>query len=72
VIQADFERAAEVMLLLARAGRHRSAKLPDLLIAAVAERAGLVLLHYDADFQHISEVTGQVTRWVAPQGSLVP
>lgn len=71
VIQADFDRAAEVMLLLAREGKHRSAKLPDLLIAAVAERAGLVLLHYDADFEHISEVTGQTARWVAPQGSLV-
>jgi predicted nucleic acid-binding protein len=68
ITQADFDRAAEVMMLLARLGKHRSARLPDLLIAAVSERAGLVLLHYDADFDHIAGVTGQMTRWVAERG----
>jgi predicted nucleic acid-binding protein len=37
----DFERAIEVMAALAAHGQHRAATLPDLLIAAVAERAGL-------------------------------
>jgi hypothetical protein len=27
-------------------------------------------LHYDADYDRISEVTGQPTQWVRPRGSL--
>jgi predicted nucleic acid-binding protein len=68
--QADFDRAAEVMLLLARMGLHRSVPLPDLLLAAVAERHGLTVLHYDADFDHVATVTGQETEWVVPRGSV--
>ena len=34
-------------------------RIPDLLIAAVAEGAGLVVLHDDKDFDLIAEVTGQ-------------
>ena len=66
----DFARAADVMTLLAERSRHRSAKIPDLLIAAVAERAGLVVLHYDRDFDLIAEVTGQAADWVVPAGSV--
>ena len=40
----------------------------DLVIAAVAERAGATLIHYDADFDRIAEVTGQPVEWVVPQG----
>lgn len=58
------------MGLLARRGQHRGASLPDLLIAAVAERAGLVVLHYDADYDLIARVTGQRMEWVVPRGSL--
>src|ERR1039458_5140404 len=47
----------------------RVAGLPDLLIAACAERAGLVLLHYDADFDAICAVTGQPGQWVVARGS---
>jgi predicted nucleic acid-binding protein len=35
--------------------------VPDLLIAAIAERAGLSLLHQDMDFDLIAEITGQPT-----------
>jgi predicted nucleic acid-binding protein len=35
-----------------------------LVVAAAAERAGLVLLHHDAVFDRIAEVTGQPTEWV--------
>lgn len=66
----DFVRAEDVMATLARQGRHRSVSLPDLLIAAVAERAGLTVLHYDADFDAVASVTGQDAQWVAPRGSL--
>lgn len=67
---ADFVRAADVMALLAERSRHRSAKIPDLLIAAVAERSGLAVLHYDRDFDLIAAVTGQGAEWVVPAGSI--
>ena len=40
-------------------GFHRSVPIPDLLIAAVAERHGAVLVHDDADYERIAAVTGQ-------------
>ena len=67
--QKDWDRAAEVMVLLAGNGKHRSVGIPGLLIAAVAERHGLTLVHYDSDFDHVAEVTGQATRWLAPRGT---
>ncbi len=70
--QDHFERALEVTALLAAANKHRAAKIPDLLIAAVAEDANLTLIHYDSDFDHIASVTGQKTQWIAPRGSLGP
>ncbi|MFI5267249.1 MAG: PIN domain nuclease [Chloroflexota bacterium] len=66
----DFERAIDVFELLSARGLHRAAKVNDLLIAAVAERAGLTVLHYDQDFDYIGEVTGQAMEWIAPKGSL--
>lgn len=53
------DRAVEVQGLLAGRGYHRAAKIPDLLIAAIAERAGLTVLHLDMDFDLIAEITGQ-------------
>jgi hypothetical protein len=35
--------------------------VPDLLIAAIAEHAGLTVLHHDKDFDLIAGVTGQPT-----------
>jgi len=69
-LQEDYDRAMDVMGLLAAAHKHRVAKISDLIIAAVAERSGLVLLHYDADFDQIAAVTGQRVEWVAPRGAL--
>lgn len=68
--EADFVRAEDVMSELARRGKHRSASLPDLLVAAAAERAGLTVVHYDADYDLIASVTGQPVEWVAPKGTL--
>lgn len=65
----DFRRAIDVQAELARTARHRI-PIPDLLIAAVAERAGLVLLHYDGDFDTIAATTGQAAEWVVPRGSV--
>src|SRR5947207_191883 len=51
-------RARQVQRLLA--SRHqRGRKVPDLVIAAAAEGRGLVILHYDTDFERIAAVTGQ-------------
>ncbi len=52
-------RAVEVQMILADRGLHRAPSIPDLLIAAVAERSGLTVLHLDKDFDLIAEVTGQ-------------
>lgn len=52
-------RVVEVQGILARQGRHRAPSIPDLLIAATAELAELVVLHRDKDFDLIAEVTGQ-------------
>ncbi len=68
--QADFDRAIQVMEALAQRGQHRAAGLPDLLIAAVAERERLTLVHYDADFDLVAAVTGQPTQWVVPRGAI--
>lgn len=70
ITQADFDRAIEVMELLARRGKHRAAALPDLLTAALAERARLCVLHYDKDFELIAAVTGQRTEWVVARGTV--
>jgi predicted nucleic acid-binding protein len=53
------DRAVEVLTLLADRGRHRAPSIPDLIIAATAELAGLTVLHLDKDFDVIAEVTGQ-------------
>ncbi len=63
------KRALEVQRLLARHGHHR-VSIPDLLIAAVAEAAGLSILHYDRDYDVIARVTGQPVEWVVERGSI--
>ncbi len=63
------DRAVEVQHRLAHGGRHRL-PLPDLLIAAVADLNDLAILHYDADYDRIAEITGQRCEWVVPRGSL--
>jgi predicted nucleic acid-binding protein len=64
------KRALVVQAMLAERSQHRAVPLPDLLVAACAERSGLTVLHYDADFERIAELTGQATRWVVPRGSV--
>lgn len=65
-----WDRAIEVQGLLARNGRHRGAALPDLLVAATAERHDATVLHYNADYDLIAEITEQPTQWVVPRGSV--
>ena len=67
-----WRRALDVLELLAARGplRHREVPMPDLLVAAAAERAGLPVLHYDRHFDVIASVTNQPVRAIAPLGSL--
>jgi predicted nucleic acid-binding protein len=55
------DRAVEVQLVLAERGQHRGPSIPDLLIAATAELAGLTVLHLDKDFELVASITGQPT-----------
>ena len=59
------ERSVEVITLLADRGQHRAPSVPDLIIAATAELAGLTVLHYDKDFDLIATVTGQSAEWLS-------
>ncbi|WP_089155972.1 PIN domain nuclease [Micromonospora sp. NBS 11-29] len=53
------DRALEVQMLLADRGQHRAPSIPDLLIAATAEKIGLTVLAVDKDFDLIAALTGQ-------------
>lgn len=70
VSEAVAERSTDVRLRMAIRGHHRAAGVIDLLTAAIAEHHGAVILHYDADFEHIAATTGQPHSWVAPRGTL--
>ena len=59
------DRAFEVQMLLADRGQHRAPSIPDLLIAATAEKTGLTVLAVDKDFDLIAEITGQSVETLA-------
>jgi predicted nucleic acid-binding protein len=67
---ADHVRRARQVQRLLAAKHQRGRKVPDLLIAAAAELSGLVVLHYDADFDRIAAVTGQAVQWVVDKGQV--
>lgn len=72
ITKDHWRRALAVYRKLGRQGgaHHRSVGYPDLLIAAAAEAAGAMVLHYDEDFERIAAITGQPTRWIVPRGSI--
>ncbi|MGI9623453.1 MAG: PIN domain-containing protein [Acidimicrobiales bacterium] len=59
------DRAVEIQSTLAERGQHRAPSVPDLLLAATAELAGLTVLHLDKDFELIAQLTGQPVERVA-------
>lgn len=65
-----WERAAEIQGALAEQAQHRSASIPDLIVAATARASGLEIMHYDRDFDTIARYTEQPTRWVVPPGTV--
>lgn len=68
------ERAAKAALVtqaaLTEKAQHKGPRPMDLLIAAIAELNGAVVLHYDHHFDAIARVTGQPMEWLARRGSL--
>lgn len=64
------DRARELQRELVARGQHRGVSVPDLVLAAIADIEGLTILHYDADFDLVSDVTRQPTEWVVPRGSI--
>ncbi|MFI6042227.1 PIN domain nuclease [Nocardia sp. NPDC051321] len=63
-----WDRVNDIQIELIRAGRHRALSLPDLVIAATAERHGYTVLHYDGDYDIVASVTGQPSQWVVQAG----
>jgi predicted nucleic acid-binding protein len=71
-VDEEVERLAlEAQRTLTDIGHHRLA-LTDLVIAACAHRAGTGVLHYDRDYDLISEHTNLVfeSLWIADPGTL--
>ena len=68
--QDVLDRAVEVQDALADQSQQRGVKIADLLIAAAAEAADLVVLHYDHDFDAIAGITGQPTEWILLAGTV--
>jgi predicted nucleic acid-binding protein len=66
----DWRRALDVQASLWRGGRMRAVGFPDLLVAAVAERERVAVLHYDGDYDFIAQVTSQPVQWVVPRGTV--
>ncbi len=64
-------RALEAQRQLARAGHHRLPPV-DLVIAALADTHEMGVLHYDADYDIVSEKTDLQFNnvWLAPRGSI--
>jgi predicted nucleic acid-binding protein len=58
-MEAVLDRALEVQGLLAKRSRQRAVPLPDLIVVACAEAAGLTVLHYYVDYERIAQITNQ-------------
>lgn len=65
------QRAADAQSELAATGHHRVPPV-DLLIAALADRHGLGVIHYDADYDTIAQTTSLdfESVWLADRGTL--
>ncbi|MBO0807549.1 MAG: PIN domain nuclease [Actinobacteria bacterium] len=69
-IDEDWRQALRMQAALWRNGQVRAVGLPDLLVAAVAERERVTILHYDGDYDLIAKITGQPAQWVVPRGTV--
>ncbi|MGR3939573.1 PIN domain-containing protein [Streptomyces sp. BRA346] len=64
-----WDRAKDVQRQAITKGNHRALSMPDLLIAAAAERHVATVLHYDQDYDMIASITGQPMKWVVEAGT---
>lgn len=64
-------RSLDAQLQLSRTGHHRIPPV-DLIIAAIADTAGIGVLHYDSHYDLILEQTDLTyeSRWLAPRGTI--
>jgi len=64
-------RVVDVQRQLARAGHHRLPPV-DLILAAIADRHGIGVLHYDSDFDLLRDKTDLEFEsvWLVPRGEL--
>jgi predicted nucleic acid-binding protein len=71
VDEAVEQRALDAQRQLARVGHHRLPPV-DLLVAALADRHGLGVLHYDRDYDVLAEKTDLdfASVWLAPAGTI--
>lgn len=60
--------AVEVQARLVGRGQHRTS-IVDVMLAATAAEHGLTVLHYDRDFERLTEVTAGEHEWVIPAGT---
>jgi predicted nucleic acid-binding protein len=70
IYDEDWRRVLEVQASLWRGGRIRAVGPPGLLVAAVAERERVTVLHYDGDYDLIAQITGQPMQWIVPRGTV--
>ena len=70
ITRAATDRARAVQRNLVKRGKHRRPGVPDLLIAAIGEVYGAIVVHYDRDFDTIAAITGQPVEWIVPPGSV--
>jgi predicted nucleic acid-binding protein len=63
--EADGQRALQVQALLVAGGQY-SVPWPVLLVAAVAERHGVTVLHANRCFSVVAGTTKQAAEWVVP------
>lgn len=68
--QTEVDAAIDLQQALEDNGLHRGARLPDLLIAAVAIRHNLTVLHYDHEYENIARVSTLKAEWIVPRGSI--
>jgi predicted nucleic acid-binding protein len=65
-----WEQASWIQEALTEQAQHRSASIPDLIVAATGRARGLEILHYDRDFDTIARFTDQATRWIVSPGTV--
>ncbi|MBQ0893841.1 VapC toxin family PIN domain ribonuclease [Micromonospora sp. U56] len=70
VTAAVCTRARDLQLALTARIQHRAASPVDVTVAATAAEYSATVLHYDRDFDLLTEVGGPRSEWVAPAGTL--